>query len=199
MKKLKIENVIKTAQKYGHDVTIRDVTYGLLRSVFNNELMCYTVVFGSPQLDDDIECYERLEKFQYLLKFFTDKFTANEREASKNAIVEQLTKQNEKSVQAEKEITFEENKAEMTKLIDRVEEGIATGTIEPDKGLKIIADIRVKLNDKFKVEETTDVQYIVVNKKYNAICEHTHRECFLQTKEYAKEHWHLIDDPNYSE
>jgi hypothetical protein len=133
------------------------------------------------------------------LKFFTDKFTANEREASKNAIVEQLTKQNEKSVQAEKEITFEENKAEMTKLIDRVEEGIATGTIEPDKGLKIIADIRVKLNDKFKVEETTDVQYIVVNKKYNAICEHTHRECFLQTKEYAKEHWHLIDDPNYSE
>ena len=65
--------------------------------------------------------------------------------------------------------------------------------------IKTEADIRVKLNDKFGASEKTSEQYVVVQPKCNHICEITHRECWLQTKEYAKEHWHLIDDPDYKE
>ena len=58
---------------------------------------------------------------------------------------------------------------------------------------KTEADLRVKLNDKFGASEKAEDQYIVVQTKFNHICQWTNRECWLQTKEYAKEHWNLIE------
>jgi hypothetical protein len=200
MDKLKIENIIDNAKKYGYDVTIRDVVYSLLRAVLDNDLMCYTVVFGAPQKDNDIECYERMDKVKHLISYF-EKSLSNEKDDQQSAaLVAALSanKNNAKDGDSEN-ITFEQNKSAMIQLIKRTEDALAEGAIEPDKGLKIIADLRVKLNDKFKVEDKTAEQYIIVQPKFNNICDYTHKECWLQTKEFAKEHWHLIDDPKYNE
>jgi hypothetical protein len=192
MEQEKIERIIDGAKKYGHDVSIRDVCYGLLRSAFDNDLFCYTVVFGTPQKDNDIACYERLDKVEYLLKLFKKKLAPK---VERDKRLEKLIA--EKSESNNKDITFEENKSAMVELISRTEEALTEGTIDPDKGLKIIADLRVKLNDKFRVEDKSAEQYIIVEPKFNHICDKTRKECWLQTKEYAKEHWHLIDDPDY--
>jgi hypothetical protein len=198
MKQTKIENVIDEAKKRGHDASIRDVSYALLRAVLDNDLMCFTVVFGAPKKDNDIECYERMDKTKFLIKYFDKFLTPKEREKSAEEIIAEVTK-GSKSDTVVEEITFEENKAAMIELIQRTEAALENGTIETDKGLKIIADLRVKLNDKFKVDDKSNEQYIIVQPKFNTICEHTRKECWLQTKAYAKEHWHLIDDPNYKD
>jgi hypothetical protein len=197
MEQIKIENIIDRAKKYGHEVTIRDVAYCLLRTVLDNDLMCYIVVFGTPKKDKDIECYERMDKVKYLFKYFDKHLSPKEKDKSTEEILSVINKNKEKEAQSGESLTFEENKAAMIELIARVEGGIADNTIEPEKGLKIIADLRVKLNDKFKVEDKSTEQYVVVQTKFNHICDYTHKECWLQTKDFAKEHWHLIDDPNY--
>jgi hypothetical protein len=198
MRQIKIENIIDEAKKYGHDVSIRDVAYSLLRAVLDNDLMCYTVVFGAPQKDNDIECYERMDKVKYLIKRFDKALTPKEKEKSGEEIIAALNKaKSAKNTDLGEDITFEENKAAMIELIQRTEDALANGTIDTDKGLKIIADLRVKLNDKFKVEDKTNEQYIIVQPKFNTICDQTHRECWLQTRDFAMEHWHLIPDPNY--
>lgn len=197
MQQFKIENIISEGNKYGYDISIRDVAYGLLRTVLDNALMCYVVVFGQPKNDSDIEVYEQLEKVKYLFRHFDKLLTPKEREKSSEEILASIKARQPQREESEMgNITFEENKAAMVELIQRTEDALNEGKIDPDKGLKIIADLRVKLNDKFKVEDKTAEQYIIVQPKFNHICEYTHKECWLQTKEYAKQHWHLIDDPN---
>lgn len=103
-------------------------------------------------------------------------------------------------------MTFEENRAGIEQQIREIRELIGQATEAEPRDLKTLAtlqkteaDLRSKLNDKFGASEKSEEQYILVQPKYNHICQHTRRECFLQTKEYAMEHWHLIPDPEYKE
>jgi hypothetical protein len=196
METIKIEKVIDEARKFGQDVTIRDVAYALLRTFLDNDLMCYTVVFGSPGKDNDISCYESLDKFDWLTKYFRQRSEQKERAAQGADVIAEIArrKAEKKEEQPTQDITFEENKAAMIELIERTEQALSSGTIDPDKGLKTIADLRVKLNDKFKVEDKSSEQYVIVQPKFNHICSITRKECWLQTKEYAKQHWNLIEN-----
>jgi hypothetical protein len=197
MKQIKIENIIDDAKKYGHEATIRDVAYSLLRSVLDNDLMCYSVVFGTPQKDNDIECYERMEKVKFLIKHFSKLLEPEQVQRPEDILASLDKNQKKDNAESVEDITFEENKAAMIELIQRTEDALAEGRIDTDKGLKIVADLRVKLNDKFKVDDKSTEQYIIVQPKFNTICQHTRKECWLQTEEYAMKHWHLIKDPNY--
>ena len=68
------------------------------------------------------------------------------------------------------DISFEENKAEILNLIKATKQAFENGEIEAKDALKIEADLRVKLNDKFSVTEDVKDQIVVVNQKYDAIC-----------------------------
>lgn len=70
------------------------------------------------------------------------------------------------------------------------------GELDAKDFIKLDIEIRTKLNDKFAVSEKQDEQRIIVETKFNTICPHTHRECWVQTKEYAMQHWNLIENPN---
>ena len=68
------------------------------------------------------------------------------------------------------------------------------GLVDPKDGLKIMADIRVKLNDKFKVESKQQDRMIVVERKFNFVCPATRKECYQLDKEYAMKKWNLIEN-----
>ena len=65
----------------------------------------------------------------------------------------------------------------------------------PKDAIKIEADIRVKLNDKFNIEEEEgQKRIIVVPQKHDIICKFTNRECSaMPSKEACMKYYNLID------
>lgn len=94
-----------------------------------------------------------------------------------------------------KKLTKEENKQELINLIDRTERLMDTGDIEEKDGLKIIGDLRVKLNDKFEMEESQkQKRIIIVPSKHDLICQSTGRECtYFPTKAACMKKYNLIE------
>ncbi len=90
-------------------------------------------------------------------------------------------------------ITFEENKAELERLIIETQNALEQGLIEPKDALRIQADLRVKLNDKFNVQAKEEERTIVVERKFDFVCPTTHRECYQLNKEEAMKRWNLIE------
>jgi hypothetical protein len=91
------------------------------------------------------------------------------------------------------DITFEENKAYMLKFKKDIEKAIEDGEMEKKDGYKALADISVKLNDKFQVQGEVKEQLIVVNTKFNAICGSCGREIYIPTKEDLMEKYNLVE------
>jgi hypothetical protein len=94
---------------------------------------------------------------------------------------------------SQEEITFEQNKAEIISLIKQTQDALANKEIEVKDALKIEADLRVKLNDKFSVSDTNQEQLVIVNCKYNAVCE-CGREIYIPTKEDLIKEYNLIEN-----
>lgn len=191
------QDIVDDAKKHGFDVRIRDIAYANLVVSFNDADTAYLLIFGQPASPTAIESYSSLDSVKYLIGYFQRKIAPPK--TSKDDDVYQQIIKNKTSNEIVNDITFEENKSAMIDLIERVETALAENKIDTDKGLKIISDVRVKLNDKFGAAEKTNEQYLFVQPKFNSICPHTRRECWLQTKAYAMEHWHLVPDPNYKE
>ena len=81
----------------------------------------------------------------------------------------------------------------MIKLKKDTEEAMANGEIEKKDALKILADISVKLNDKFNVKDANeDRQVVIVQNKFNAICE-CGREIYVPTKEEMMKKYNLVE------
>ncbi len=92
-------------------------------------------------------------------------------------------------------ISKDENREELLKLLQRVQNAEREGTIDPKDAIKIEADIRVKLNDKFNIEEEEGQRrIIVVPQKHDIICKWTSRECSaMPSKEACMKYYNLID------
>lgn len=92
-------------------------------------------------------------------------------------------------------ISKDENREELLKLLQRVQDAEREGTIDPKDAIKIEADIRVKLNDKFNIEEEEgQKRIIVVPQKHDIICKFTSRECSaMPSKEACMKYYNLID------
>ena len=72
------------------------------------------------------------------------------------------------------------------------EKAMENGEKDKKDGLKILTDISVKLNDKFSVNDTNNQRVVIVNKKFNAICD-CGREIYVPTKEDLMEKYNLIE------
>lgn len=97
---------------------------------------------------------------------------------------------------SEKVVTKEENKSELFKLLYSIDKMLDEHRIEPKDAIKMKADIRVKLNDKFNMEESMkQKRIIVVPQKHDIVCPHTHRECsYWATKEACMKHYGLKEE-----
>lgn len=200
----RIKRITDDAKMRGHDIRIRDIAYAALKTTLNDELIAYTVVFGTPEKEADVKLYDSMESIQFLLRWFEKELAPKEivRERPED-VIKALKKNNTSD---EGSITFEENREGIETQIKQTLELInqlydADGKCTDAKTMATLqttlAKLRQMLNDKFGASEKSSEQYIIVQPKMNHICEWTHRECWLQTKDYAMEHWHLIEDPNY--
>ena len=92
-------------------------------------------------------------------------------------------------------ITKEENKNELLKMLDKLDQALSDGNLEPKDALKMQTDIRVKLNDKFEMEESQkQKRIIVVPSKHDIVCPTTNRECnYWASKKACCRHYGLID------
>lgn len=141
----KINSIISKCAEHSHDVRVRDVSYAILSRFYEDKEVAYRCIFGN---DGMFESYSKrqsivcLEKYLKANVFYDDS----------------------------KDITFEENKAYMLKLKRDTEAAMESGDIEKKDGLKILADLSVKLNDRFQVKEEVKDQIVQVCNKFNDIC-----------------------------
>lgn len=198
----KLERIIEEAKKHGQEVRVRDVGYAALVVGLEDPDLAYRLIFGD---DGNAATYKGQQHVKFLVNHLKaeglKKDESKEAEDIARLIAQSKGKKNEDGDDIG--LTYEENYAGAVEQLKRIEDLRARCDKDDIKTLKDLekaeSDIRVRLVDKFNVQEKTVEQYIIVQPKCNHICEITHRECWLQTKEYAKEHWHLIDDPNYKE
>lgn len=189
-----IAEITEDAKLRGFEPRVRDIAYALLRAKFNDAAIAYAVVFKNEKSASVINDYDKQPMINYLVRYFQKEHNTKVDEAQK--LQEQLAEiETQQSLEQGDSITFEENKAAMVELISRTETALDEGTIDVDKGLKILSDLRVKINDKFGAADKQSAQYIFVKPKYNMICPHTRRECWQIDKEWAKKHFNLIEKP----
>ena len=179
-----INKTIEDCKSMGFDLRMADMFYTFALQGFKDKSIVYAVLFGKGATEEDVDEYDTSKKIKFLKKYMKSNFFGNE-----------VDRPVDEKKQYD-DISFEENKAYMLKLKKDTEEAMEKGDIEKKDGLKILADLSVKLNDKFAVSEKQDEQRIIIYPKFNTICERTKTECWLQTKEFAMEHWGLIEDPN---
>ena len=175
-----VKQAIEDCKKAGHEIGIRDIAYVFLSKNFDDIRMPYRCLFG---LDVDYnpdyaETYDNTATMQYLKGYVDMNFSDG-------------TKKKKRTIAEDEDISFEENKAYMLKLKKDIEKAIEDGEMEKKDGYKALADISVKLNDKFQVQGEVKEQLIVVNTKFNAICSSCGREIYIPTKEDLMEKYNL--------
>ena len=184
---VEITKLIEDCKAGGFDVKMGDIIYALCVDDFKDKSIPYKTLFDKNATDKDIRAYNKHKYTKFLKKYIDSNFLQKE---------DILNDTEEKDVtQKYADMTFEENKDAMIKMIDELKIALDEGKIEYKDYAKMVTDLRTKLNDKFSVTEKQDDQRIIVYAKFNHICEWTHKECYLQTKEYAMRHWGLIEDP----
>lgn len=177
-----VKQAIEDCKKAGHEIGIRDIAYVFLSKNFDDIRMPYRCLFG---LDVDYnpdyaETYDKTGRMEYLKGYVDMNFSDGTRKKKK------------KVADDGDDITFEENKAYMLKLKKDIEKAIEDGEMEKKDGYKALADISVKLNDKFQVQGEVKEQMVVVSMKYNKICE-CGKEIFVPTKEQLMEEYNLVE------
>ena len=175
-----VRSIIEACKEAGFEgIRLRDVTYAWLSVfAFADATLAYKAVFGG---DDDFDVengkrYGSTPQIKYLQTMIRESFGKKNLMASK---------------QDSEEVTFEMNKQGIIQLIKDTEFAMAQNQIEKKDGLKILTDLRVKLNDKFNVQEQVVDQVVIVEKKYNHICKYGY-ECYLPTKEELMEMYDLV-------
>ena len=175
-----IKKIIEDASKKGFKIGVRDIAFVVLLDAFENEDIAYKCLFGSESgfMQEYASVYARTGAVEYI-KDYIDILSSNNGSRGKKQDVD--------------DITFDENKAYMIKLKKDTEEAMANGEIEKKDALKILADISVKLNDKFNVKDANeDRQVVIVQNKFNAICE-CGREIYVPTKEELMKKYNLVE------
>jgi hypothetical protein len=168
-----IKKTIENFKESGETIRVRDIAYTLLSKMFADSKTAYQCLFGTEGYDEyaDDEMRSKLEQYMsdegYIRSVSTDADTGG--------------------------ITFEQNRREMEILLEKTQQAMDDGLVDPKDALKIMADIRVKLNDKFKVESKQQARYIVVQKRYNNVCPHCNREIYIPSKQDLMEEYNLTE------
>lgn len=194
-----IKHIVKEAAERGHDVTIRNVAYALMRVYFNDPTIAYTVINGTaPKQDSDVDAYDSMNSIQYLIHWFTKDLAPEKEKNEYDAAIEKaLRKQQEKNSSDEPLISSEENFAgavEQLKRVQELRERCDPNDIKTLRDLeKMELEVRVKLVDKWDMQKEEINEKIAVLKIFDFYCPWTRRECYQMTKEDAMKIWNLIE------
>jgi hypothetical protein len=170
-----IKETIEHFKEKGETIRVRDIAYTLLSKMFADSKTAYQCLFGGADGYEDYADDEMRSKLELYL--------------SDAGYIRSISTDDDTG-----EITFEVNKKEMERLLVKTQQAMDDGLVDPKDGLKIMADIRVKLNDKFKVESKNQYRQIIVEKKFDFVCPHTRHECYQLDKDFAMKKWNLIEN-----
>ena len=175
-----IKRAIEDCARANHTISVRDISYVLLSMQFDDSLVANKCVFGNDyDYNQDYHAtYDQTSTMTYLKSY-----------------VEYTLLNNKAKKKKTEDISFEENKAYMLSLKKQTEEAMAAGEIDKKDGLKILADLSVKLNDKFNVSDSSQEQYVHVFAKYDAVCSRCGAEISRRpiSKEEAIEMYNLVE------
>lgn len=183
-----IEKTIKDASKMKHEITVRDISYVILFFEYSNSVVAYKSVFDKDTDEQTINKYDASKKIDFLKMYINSNFRKEEKKTRRTKAKVEDT--NEGLIQ---DITFEENKAKLIAMLQKVNELVEKGEMSAKDGVKAEIEIRSKLNDKFKVSEEGGQQYIIVEQKYNSVCSHCMHEIYIPTKEDLMKKYNLIE------
>lgn len=178
----KISAIIEDCEAIGYQVRVRDISFVILSKHFEDASVAYKAVFGSDANEGVIESYITSKEIVYLKSYMDSNSLLGNK------------KKGRKKLNDEDDITFDENKAEIIKLIKETQKALEEGKIKSADALKIQADLRVKLNDKFSVKDESQDSLVLVNMKYNAICSGCGRELYIPTKEDLMRQYNLVEN-----
>ena len=169
----KIKEILEQMSEKGFAISVRDISYILLCRNYEDDIVAYKSLFGDGS-DTEISYYKQSAPIVELGKLMAENLGWNSKE----------------------DITFEENKAAMLKLIEQTKKDLKAGNIEAKDALKIETELRVKLNDRFSVKDEIKDQIVQVFQKYDGeVCPHCHREISRNpiTKEEAIKMYNLVE------
>lgn len=175
-----IKELILLGGRKKYRFTNKDILFVILARAIGNKDIAYEGLFGD-------ECgnkkYYSSPSLEYIENNI-DKYLKDE------------DADNGTGSQPKDDITFEENKAYMLELKRRTERAMEKGEIAKKDGLKILSDLSVKLNDKFNVADDTHDTTVIVEQKYNDVCEYCGHEVAAKelTKEEAMKKFNLIEN-----
>lgn len=178
-----IRQTINDCTKAGHAIGMRDISYILLCRHYEDHTTAYRILFG---LDADFNpdyayTYDQTLAINYLRDYM--EFNLND---------DAGVKKKKKRISSDDDISFEENKAEIVNLIKATKQAFENGEIEAKDALKIEADLRTRLNDKFNVQPNELEQVVHVFSKFNSICS-CGREIYVPTKEELMDKYNLVE------
>lgn len=173
IKQSELKTILTKAVQDGVKITEADIAFVALRNILPEDVAFR--VLHSPMESTTLADYKVSAKIKYL-----------EKELVPYGL----------GVEEFDDISDAENKADLIKLLHKVQEAYEDGTLDTKDALKLETDIRVKLKDKFqdKLEEDSEKRIIIVPQKHDIICPHSHRECtYMPTKEACKKYYKLTE------
>lgn len=152
------ENIKDILNATRHDVDERDLAFLVLCDNYKDIREAYKIAYGKTKSEEYVRNFRESDKISALVT------------AAKPFGVCQDGKVS---------ISREENQSALIKMLGQIEQAMDDEEMDKGQALKMMADIRVKLQDKFDMEDDKDENkhIIVVPQKHDYICPHTNREC----------------------
>ena len=159
-----IKKFIDECSNAGEKIKVRDIAFFVLKSYMSEEIAYKCIFYDSAEALKDYLSRKEIE-------FFDDYFSEK---------ILPILKDEEESAG----ITYSENKTEMENLIRSLTSSINNNDYEDEKSKitaqKTVADLRIKLSEKFNVSESTKNQIVRVEQKYNAVCPYCKHEIAIK-------------------
>ena len=170
-----VREIVNELRGRGLDAGLRDVTFAIMNKMFGDQAFAFRCAFGDPPYKAEPEEYFKCEKVKSVREALEKFFPSGEEE-------QQL-------------VTFDELKKglidDMNALILLRDQQTDDGksTLEPKEMAQVvarIADIRVKLTEKFNTTQRVLEQRVVVENKYNGICPYCRHEISVDPSLFGK-------------
>ncbi len=185
----KISEIINKGKSLGLSIRVRDIAFAILQKHFSDNKVAYLSVFSDGKNNNDIDKYISSKLIDFISSQIDADITANIVQKKKKKV----------GISEDDDISFEENKAEIIKLIEKTQKEEREGKIKVSESLKIQTDLRVKLNDKFNIIDNSQESLVVVNKKFNDICPYCSHEIAVPTKEDLMIKYNLVENKDITD
>lgn len=166
-----VKGLLSELKEGRYDVGLRDLSYVILCRSFADHQLAFRALFHD-QPDLPFELYDRSDKVNAITSFLEDNYPDDAPVASQPAGKEEAI-----SFDDLKQGLIDDMKSLEALRDMKDEEG--NPTLEPKEMATVvgrIADIRVKLTDKYGATQKEDNHRVVVISKYSSVCPYCHKE-----------------------